>query len=55
MLSAEAIGRLFAFQMEHHGLKLVDPHERVKAVTVEGEVEPAEEVERLMKQPRSRD
>ncbi len=55
LLSAEAIGKLYAFQMEHHGLKLVDPHEPVRAVTVAGEVEPPEEVERLMKQPRSRD
>ncbi|KKL57851.1 hypothetical protein LCGC14_2231310, partial [marine sediment metagenome] len=36
LLSAELIGKLFAFQMEHHGLKLVDPHEPVRAVTVAG-------------------
>ena len=54
MLSAEAIGKLFAFQMEHHGLKLLDPHEPVRAVTVEGEVEPAPEIERLMAQAPSR-
>ena len=55
MLSAEAIGKLFAFQMEHHGLKLVDPHEPVRAVTVAGEVEPADEIDKLMRQARGRD
>ncbi|KKL25232.1 hypothetical protein LCGC14_2407340 [marine sediment metagenome] len=55
LLSPEAIGKLFAYQMEQYSLKLVDPHLPVKAVTVAGEVEPPEEVERLMKQPRSRD
>ncbi|KKN62239.1 hypothetical protein LCGC14_0513760 [marine sediment metagenome] len=54
LLSAEAIGKLFAFQMEHHGLKLTDPHEPVRAVTVAGEVEPPEEVEKLMRQAPSR-
>ncbi len=46
LLSAEAIGKLWAFQMEHHSLKLVDPHEPVRAVTVEGEVEPPEQIEK---------
>ena len=55
LLSPEAIGKLFAFQMEHHGLKLVDPHEPAKAVTVEGEVEPPDQIEKLMRQARGRD
>ncbi len=54
LLSAELIGKLFAFQMEHHGLKLVDPHLPVKAVTVAGEVEPAEQIDKLMRQAPSR-
>ena len=55
LLSAEAIGKLYAFQMEHHGLKLLDPHQPVKAVTVAGEVEPPEQIDKLMRQPRGRD
>ncbi len=53
-LSAEDIGKLFAYQMETHGTEMVDPHLPTKAVVVTGEVESTEEIERLMTQPRSR-
>ena len=55
LLSPEAIGKLYGYQMEQYGLKLVDPHEPVKAVTVGGEVEPAEQIDKLMRQARGRD
>ncbi len=55
LLSAELIGKLFAFQMEHHGLELVDPHEPVRAVTVAGELEPPDQIDKLMRQARGRD
>ena len=55
LLSAEAIGKLYAFQMEQYGVKLLDPHQPVKAVTVAGEVEPPEQIDKLMRQARGRD
>ena len=55
LLSAEAIGKLYAYQMEQYGLKLLDPHLPVKAVTVAGEVEPPEQIDKLMRQARGRD
>ena len=55
ILGPETIRDLYAFQMEHHGVKLLDPHQPVKAVTVEGEVEPPEQIDKLMRQAKGRD
>lgn len=55
LLSAEDIGKLYAYQMEYFGLKMKDPRVPVPAVVLTGELEQTEEIERLMRQPRSRD